>query len=823
MNIAQEQTTVLVSSNPYLELSYLSQTIYFSLTQDRLTFGRASDVDLTAPQDWLAISRYHATLTRSSNEYEIYDGVTQHGTHQRSRNGLLVGQRRVGISKAYRLTDGVELQIGQDPATLVRLKYCNPNSPQPATTYLGTPSIELKHRSILLGRDPHATLVLDAPVVSRKHAIVDTDSSGNYRLTDCSTNGVFVNGRKVRRSIRLPDGCTIRIGPFALVLRGDRLTLQDRGNHLRLDASEVSRYAVSQTQDTQTLLNRVSLPLEPGQLVAIVGGSGTGKSTLLKTLLGIERLQEGRVYLNGEDLQRNFNIYRTQIGYVPQEDIVHRNLTVDRVFAFAAKLRLPPDTDINAAIRKTLTDIELFDRRYTLVSKLSGGQLKRVSIGVELLADPKLFLLDEPTSGLDPGLDKKMMQLLQRLARAEGRTIALVTHATANITLCDRVAFMGRGGNLCYFGPPHNAPSFFNVGHDDFADIYNELEKSATDDRSRSIENHCKQWNARFKQHPDYQKYIEDVLIEVGKNNHDALEVYSRPMGRSDRPEPVKPSPWRQLFILLQRDTHLLFADRFNLGLALLTAPLGIALITLAIRDRDPLILSDEADPTLAPLALRVLFVFTCAAIWVGLSGSLQTIVKEAAIYARERLVNLGLFPYLGSKTLVLSVLALVQALLVAVVVLVGFKSPEPTLTSWFVGFSVTAFLTFASSGCLGLAVSSFVKNTTQANTALPLLLLPQIIFSGVLFKMEGLGKFLSWLMLSRWSVGAYGALVDVNSMVPKPIIAPDGSVIPQPFAVTSVYEPTWENLGLNWAILVLNAAIYWMFAFWIQKTKDVL
>lgn len=821
---SQPATTVQMFSHPYLELTNQSQTIQFPLQHPQLILGRATDVDLKVPQDWLAISRYQATLIRKGDEYEIFDGITQNGNRQPSRNGLLVDQRRVGVVGSYQLSDGAELQIGQDPTTLVHLKYHNPQRPKSmGSGRTGTHSIHLQNRSIVLGRDPSCNFVLDAPVVSRKHAVIDKDDGGHYRLFDCSTNGVFVNDRKVDQSTRLPNGCTIRIGSFVLVLSGDRLTLQDRGDKLRLDAWDVTRIVTKKPRESQTLLNRVSIPLEPGQLIAIVGGSGTGKSTLLKTLLGIQPLSGGYVYLNGSDLQRNFNIYRTQIGYVPQEDIVHRNLTVDRVLTFAAQLRLPPDTNIEGVIHKTLTEIELLDRRHTLISQLSGGQLKRVSIGVELLADPKLFFLDEPTSGLDPGLDKKMMQLLRRLAHSEGRTVALVTHATANITLCDRVAFMGRGGNLCYFGPPGEAPSFFNVGRDDFAEIYNELEKSPEENQGLSIEDYCQQWNGRFKQHQDYQKYVKDVLIVPGKNNANSPAV-NTPTTKSpdDRPKQVKPSPLKQLAVLLQRDIQLVLADRFNLGLSLLTAPIGIALITLAIRDRDPLILGDGSDPTLAPLALRVLFVFTCAAIWVGLSGSLQTIIREAPIYARERLVNLGLFPYLGSKILVLCLLGLAQTVLMAAVVLLGFKSPEPTLMPWAIGLSITTFLTLVTSGCLGLAVSCFVRNETQANTALPLLLLPQIIFSGVLFKMEGVGKIVSWLMLSRWSVGAYGALVDVNAMVPEPMKAPDGSIIPQPFEVTPVYDPTWSNLGLNWGIIGLHAIVYLTLALWKQKQKDI-
>ncbi|TAN85158.1 MAG: ATP-binding cassette domain-containing protein [Phormidium sp. SL48-SHIP] len=861
--MTSSKTTLVNQAPAYLEFNFQGKIKTFSLMGDRLTFGRAPDVDLTLEGDeWAAISRYHATLTREGDSYSIYDGVLQGQDHQFSRNGLLCGQRRVGTYQPHILQDGDELQIGQDPRNLVRLKYINPNAPRRQDTSTIAKSISLKQRSLEIGRDPAlqgSNLYLDAPVISRRHAIIDNPGQG-YVLYDKSTNGIFItrSGKvfKARSQEKLQDGDLIRIGPYALILKGDELLLEGRGDGLRIDAIQLSRQVNKHPEDFWeqiqfclkqkipkkfSLLNNVSVPIEPGQLVALVGGSGAGKSTLLETLLGIRPVDRGSIYLNSDDLRRNFNIYRTQIGYVPQQDIVHRNLSVTQVLTFAAQLRLPPDTDdaaIAQIVQKTLKTVALSDRTNSLVSQLSGGQLKRVSIAVELLANPKLFFLDEPTSGLDPGLDKKVMELLRDLAKEENRTVALVTHATANITLCDRVAFMGRGGNLCYFGDPNQAIPFFNdfvksQGHhhelDGFAEIYIELDKPPEENQGIKPEAYCQRCAEFFRNHPSYQTYVERQLVPIsgspsGVTSQSPKTVSgpgSAPQNQS--PQQATPSPWRQLSVLLQRDIQLVFADKFNLALALLTAPIGIGLITFAIRDREPFILPTEPDPTLAPLALRVLFVFTCAAIWVGLSGSLQTIVRESAIYLRERLVNLGLIPYLGSKVLVLAGLALIQTLLMTAVILLGFESPEPQLISWTMGVSVTAFLTLLTSGCLGLAVSCFVSNETQANTALPLLLLPQIIFSGVLFSMEGVAKFISWVMLSRWSVGAYGALVNVNEMVPEPQTYPDGTEIPQAFEVTPVYDADWSNLGLNWAILGVHACVYLAIALWRLKQKDTL
>jgi energy-coupling factor transporter ATP-binding protein EcfA2 len=486
---------------------------------------------------------------------------------------------------------------------------------------------------------------------------------------------------------------------------------------------------------------------------------------------------------------------------VPQDDIIHRELRVGEVLQFAARLRLPPDQDVEQVVQKTLNQIEMAGRRDVFVSQLSGGQRKRVSIGVELLADPKLFFLDEPTSGLDPGLDKKMMELLRKLAD-EGRTVILVTHATANVNLCDRIAFMGAGGKLCYFGPPQEAMNFFGITTGDFADIYNQLES----------EQNVVQQAAKFRQSPLYQRYVTNHLSESNQ----------RPAPGS-RPKPATFSPIKQLFLLIQRSLSITLRDRVYLALSLLTAPIAIGLIPIAVRDKAPLVAatSGTPDPALPALALRVLFVFTCAALWVGLSSAVQEIVKEAAIYLRERLVNLGLLPYITSKVFILSVLAVFQALLMVGVIFLGFKSPEPELISWPMGLGITTFLTLLSSFSLGLLVSAIVKNSSQANSALPLLLLPQIIFSGVLFDLKGVASKVSWFMISRWSIGGYGALVDINGLVPKD---PDGNPLPNLlFKGDSTYDATWDNLTTNWGLLLAHAAIYLILTLVLQKRKDIL
>ncbi|MEN9521328.1 MAG: hypothetical protein RLZZ381_3916, partial [Cyanobacteriota bacterium] len=225
---------------------------------------------------------------------------------------------------------------------------------------------------------------------------------------------------------------------------------------------------------------------------------------------------------------------------------------------------------------------------------------------------------------------------------------------------------------------------------------------------------------------------------------------------------------------------------------------------------------------TQASLALRLLFIFSSIAIWIGLANSIREIVQETAIYFRERLLNLGLRSYLTSKLIIRGGLAVVQTLLISVVVLLVFQSPQSQLIPWSLGFAITTFLTLLASTSLSLMLSALVKTENEGNGILPLVMIPQIIFSGVLFNLTGWSSKLSWLMLSRWSIGAYGALADVNAMAPKPTPILTSEVLKDIFQPSSVYEATWSNLSLNWGILIVHTLIYSVVALIVLRRKDI-
>ncbi len=426
-----------------------------------LMLGRTADNDICVNAQFVAA--HHARIEPAGADYRIVDlgGAC----------GIMFGGQRVGT---HNLRDGDVIRIG-DPLTgsFVTLLYQR-NAPATMTPAAApVSSIPLDPRVTTIGREGSA-LTLASPLVSRAHAEVGKLPGGGHILRDLgSTNGTFVGGQRVTVPRLLQPGQLIQIGPFKLAYDGHSLLPFDQRGAMTLEAHDLVRTVGA----GRVILNKVSLIIQPREFVAIVGGSGSGKSTLLGALSGFARATSGEVRVNGDDYYGNFDAYRGVLGYVPQHDILHGRLRVDEALRYTAELRLPVDTaasELEARVARVLDDVDMTAHRHGFISELSGGQRKRVSIAAELLADPSLFFLDEPTSGLDPGLEKKMMYTLRRLADA-GRTVVLVTHATANIQQCDHVLFLAEG-RMVYFGPPRLALRMFNVASGDFADIYTKLE-----------------------------------------------------------------------------------------------------------------------------------------------------------------------------------------------------------------------------------------------------------------------------------------------------------------------------------------------------------
>jgi ABC-type multidrug transport system ATPase subunit len=760
-----------------------------------LSLGRTVDNDIVVSASFVAA--HHARIEPFGGEYRIVDlgGAC----------GIMFGGQRIGT---HTLKHNDVIRIG-DPLTGSFVTLLYQRSAQSTMVPAATPitRIPLDPKVTTIGREG-TTITLASPLVSRAHAEVATLPGGGHVLRDLgSTNGTFVGGQRVTTPRPLQPGTLIQIGPFKLAYDGSSLLPFDQRGAMTLEARNLVRTVGA----GRTILGDVSLIIRPREFVAIVGGSGSGKSTLLKALSGFARASSGSVYVNGDDYYGNFDAYRGVLGYVPQHDILHGRLRVDEALRYTAQLRLPADTEegeIEARVARVLDDVDMTAHRGTRIDSLSGGQRKRVSIAAELLADPSLFFLDEPTSGLDPGLEKKMMYTLRRLADA-GRTVVLVTHATANIQQCDHVLFMAEG-RMVFFGPPRLALNMFHVGSGDFADIYTKLEGQA-DPTSALVERELRReheelslerppgapvslaelWALKFRRSETFNRFVHDRLQRAPPRvrDHDderpAMQdaanasVTSTAMrmlgaaelrGRDVRPTIAQVSGWRQFGILVRRYLRLLLSDRRNLAILLLQAPI-IGGILLLVAKQDALQNLESSHGRL------VLFLLALVAVWFGILNSAREISKEEEIYRRERLANLKVGPYVASKMFVLSGLCFLQSamLLLVLAIKVDFAAEVVQFTGagpvhhlrgdflaplgFLSALGGTLFLTSLTGLGLGLLISSAARSSDRAMSVIPIALVPQIVFAMALMPLPATVAWVSYATSSRFAMEALGAL----------------------------------------------------------------
>jgi ABC-type multidrug transport system ATPase subunit len=538
----------------------------------------------------------------------------------------------------------------------------------------GVVSIDLTSR-LTIGRAAECNLQLPDSSVSRYHAVIEWNERGGYVLRDTGSRvGTLVNARFCEQH-ELIFGDRIQIGPFLFRFTGRRLEPLPNAEGGAVEAVHVTRRFGKKT----TLMD-VDLALRGSEFVGIVGTSGAGKSTLLDALSGMCRPTLGRVLIDGFDVYRRRRGRAAPCGYVPQDDIVHRELNVREALRFSALLRLPGDTplpEIEKLLDFTLNRLGLSERAELPVDRLSGGQRKRVSIGAELLSRPRVLFLDEPSSGLDPSTETKLMELLRELANT-GCTTVCTTHVMENVYLMDQIVVV-YGGRLVFVGPPNAAMKHFGIPR--FTALYDKLEeRSATE------------WEQDFRR------------IAAGESMQDSMPARA-PIPVESRP--VKPRffkiLWERQLALLRRDTRSL--------VMLIGQPVIIGLLVAWMADSS---------------GLKLFFGYL-AAMWFGCSNAAQEIVKETAIYRRERLIGMPRMAYLLAKLVFLAAATSAQAIALFLFIHFGAHALEGAFGWQLLGLLTTAW---ASVG-IGLAISSLVRSTTQAVMLVPLILLPQIIFSG--------------------------------------------------------------------------------------------
>jgi ABC transport system ATP-binding/permease protein len=631
------------------------------------------------------------------------------------------------------LVDGDTFTLDQ----ALTLKYCILATPAAANE---VESISLRNRTrIGFGRDPRNDVVLDHPVVSRFHAALEWQA-GTWLVKDLnSSNGTFVNERGVQQCL-LQAGDVLHIGPYEFQLTSEETLVQRfEVGKLRLDACGL-KYQIG----ALTLLDDITLSFLPEEFVTIVGVSGAGKSTLLNALSGFRPATKGGVFVNGHSLYQNYDVYRTDLGYVPQDDIIHLDLTVRQALDFAAKLRLPPDVSAperRRQVHQVLVDLELLEQTKTLVKNLSGGQRKRVSIGVELLTKPSLFFLDEATSGLDPGTELQMMRLLRRMA-SQGRTVVLVTHTTKNLIMSDVVVFLAKGGRVAYVGPPKDALSYFGV--EEFDEIYIKVEE----------EQSPQEWAAQYQQSHYYQEFVvqRQQWLTTKVANPD------REPEQTERSQPSNASSWRQFRLLLHRSLTILFQDRVSFFFLLAVAPI-LGLLDFVLWRRNMFDVTD-GEPS---QTFTLMFISILIAVIVGSLTTMREVVKEAEIYRRERMIGLKILPYVFSKVWLSAVLAVYQSAIFLITKAIAVDLPG----GWQVGVAmyVTLFLATLGGMVMGLLVSALSSSQNVAPLLTILFLVPQITFAGSFLPLSTIGpvgQTISQMTITRWT---YEAMVTLSGL----------------------------------------------------------
>ncbi|QYX81080.1 ABC transporter ATP-binding protein/permease [Streptomyces akebiae] len=613
-------------------------------------------------------------------------------------------------------------------------------------------------RVMRIGRALENELVVSDLQVSRHHAEFHATPDGRFEIRDLgSHNGTFVNGMPIAK------GGTALLGPNDIVGVGHS-TFRIIGDRLEefVDTGEVSfsaRHLTVTVDGGKQILKDVSFGVPEKSLIAVIGPSGSGKSTLLKALTGYRPANQGDVLYDNRNLYKQFAELRQRIGLVPQDDILHKELTVKKALKYAAKLRFPADTtaaERDARIDEVLRELKLDIHKDKKVTSLSGGQRKRVSVALELLTKPSLIFLDEPTSGLDPGMDRDVMQLLRGLAD-DGRTVLVVTHSVAELAICDKLLVMAPGGAVAYFGPPEEALNFF--GYETWADVFSAFENYRDYD-----------WAGRWKGSQHYQMYAADI---------DAVAPQSVHMPPPQSMRPPKPQGWfSQLGTLVRRYVSVIASDKGFLALTVIL-PAVLGAVSLLI-DPDKDLLVRKINPaTNLPIpngtATTVLLILAVGACFAGAANSVRELIKERVIYERERATGLSRSAYLMSKVIVLGAVTVFQGAMVGAI---GFSSrtiPDEALifgegkVAVMLELSIPIMGLGFTSMMFGLVISSLVKTAEKTMPLLVMFAIVQVVFTGCLFALHGspgVNEF-SYLMPSRWAVAAAGATLDFNNISP--------------------------------------------------------
>jgi ABC transport system ATP-binding/permease protein len=588
-----------------------------------------------------------------------------------------------------------------------------------------------------IGRATDNDIVIQDVLASRHHAFLTQTPLGTEIRDAHSVNGTFVNGVRVGSAV-LTEGDVVTIGNVDLVFTRDTLIRRTEAA-TRSGGLEVNSVCYTVDHGKQ-LLDHISLTARPGTLTAIIGGSGAGKTTLSRLIVGYTNPTAGNVTFEGHNIHTEYASMRSRIGMVPQDDVVHRQLTVNQALNYAAELRLPPDTSKEERARvvaQVLEELDMTKHAETRVDKLSGGQRKRASVALELLTQPSLLLLDEPTSGLDPALDRQVMLMLRQLADA-GRVVLVVTHSVSYLDVCDQILLIAPGGKTAFSGPPDQVEGA--MGTRNWADIFAKV--GADPDEA----------NRRFKE------------------RHQGSSQPPAPESPADLGEPPRTDLLRQLSTIARRQVRLVVSDRgYTIFLAILPFLIGALSLTV----KGPLPGLGPADP-LGPAPTQpqyIMVLLNIGAVFMGTALTIRDLIGERAIFRREQAVGLSTTAYLLAKIAVFCVFATVQAAVATIIVRLG--KGAPTAHPQFFGNStfslfVTVAGTCIASAMLGLLLSALAQSNEQIMPLLVVSIMSQLVFSSGMipvYQRFGLEE-LAWLTPARWGYAAGASSIDFPSLV---------------------------------------------------------
>ncbi|MGW7202192.1 FHA domain-containing protein [Streptomyces sp. NPDC054837] len=690
------------------------------------------------------VSWHHAVLRPDADHWTLEDEHSTNGTYA---DGRRVDEWSVGPGSVIRFgnpADGPRAVLSST-APAPRERPSAVSMPALTGTFRQPTTVRpLPSRTVRIGRAADNDLVIDDLVVSRRHAELRAHPDGTYEIADLgSHNGTYLNGGPVT-SARLGPGDVVGIGHSAFCLVGDELQEYVDTGEVSLDVQDLS---VAVDHGRKTLLEHVSFPVGEKCLLAVVGPSGAGKSTLLGALTGQRPADHGTVLYDGRDLYRDYAELRQRIGLVPQDDILHAQLTVRAALTYAAELRFPQDTakaERQARVEEVIRELGLEQRADQAVHSLSGGQRKRVSVALELLTKPSLLFLDEPTSGLDPGMDRSVMHMLRGLAD-DGRTVIVVTHSVLSLDVCDRLLVLAPGGKIAYYGPPEDTLAYF--GYAQWPEAFEAFER----DQDRD-------WAGEFRASSFHRQYVSDATGQPRVSRSGPVVI---------APPPRPRSRGAQLGTLIRRYATALGADRTFLAI-MIALPFVMGAMARALAGSK---LTQET-------AMNALLILCVGGVLTGAANAVRELVKERVIYQRERAVGLSRSAYLLSKVVVLGTITVLQAVVLTLVGLFGVDLNAPggegVLMPPLVEITVAVALLAFTAMMLGLLVSAMVRKEEVTMPLLVLLAIVQVVFCGALLKLDGVPGLeqLSWLVPSRWALGAMAGTVGLARIVPGELTA---------------------------------------------------